>query len=143
MDYVPVINDVTMLAIRMGAPTGQRHQMRAADEQFQPVIEQTNPQPMTDEPGGYGVKHLAQGKAAGRGDRDDDLLEVRCPPRRKRLQNRPFDVDPLAVAGIPPADDLVNKAAIGGEVIKVAGAAQKNGIFDGLFEVAMRTLDRL
>ncbi|MCP1846135.1 dihydroorotate dehydrogenase [Bradyrhizobium sp. USDA 4524] len=33
-------------------------------------------------------------------------------------------VDPLGVAGIAAADDLVDEAAVGGEIIEVGSAAQ-------------------
>src|SRR6185312_11443317 len=51
-------------------------------------------------------------------------------------------VDPLGVAGIAAADDLVAEAAIGGEIIEVGSAAQQQGIGDRPLEMAMRALDR-
>lgn len=51
-------------------------------------------------------------------------------------------VDPLGVAGIAAADDLVDEAAIGGEIIEVGSASQQQRIGDRPLEMAMRALDR-
>jgi hypothetical protein len=45
--------------------------------------------------------------------------------RRQRLQGRALEIQPLAVASIAPADDLVDKAAIGFEGVEIARAAQQ------------------
>ena len=41
-----------------------------------------------------------------------------------------------------PSDDLIDEAAIAFQVAKVLVAAQKQGIFDRLLQMAVGTLDR-
>ena len=51
-------------------------------------------------------------------------------------------VDPLGVPGVAAADDLVDEAAVGGEIIEVGSAAQQQRIRNRPLEMAMRALDR-
>lgn len=51
-------------------------------------------------------------------------------------------VDPLGVADIAAADDLVDEAAVGSETIEVGSAAQQQRIGDRPLEMAVRALDR-
>src|SRR5438874_13698007 len=51
-------------------------------------------------------------------------------------------MQPLAVASIAPADDLVNKAAIGFEGVEIARAAQQQRVLDRPLQMAMRAFDR-
>lgn len=52
-------------------------------------------------------------------------------------------LDPLGVAGIAAADDLVDEAAIGGEIMQVGSAVQQQRIGDRPLGMAMRTLVRI
>ncbi|MGY3488089.1 hypothetical protein ACVW1C_005972 [Bradyrhizobium sp. USDA 4011] len=51
-------------------------------------------------------------------------------------------VDPPAVTGISATDHLVDKAAVGGEIIEVGNPAQQQRIGDRPLEMAMRAPDR-
>ena len=62
--------------------------------------------------------------------------------RRQRLQGRALEIQPLAVASIAPADDLVDKAAIGFEGVEIARAAQQQRVLDRSLQMAMRAFDR-
>ena len=68
---------------------------------------------MTDQPGWHGVEDLAQQETARGGDAHRDLLIIRGPPGGQRLEAGPFDVDALGIAGVDPADDLVDETAVG------------------------------
>lgn len=65
MNDVVIVDNLIVLAIRLSAPSGQRQQMRAADEDVEAIIEQTHRQPMADQTRRHGVEDLAQGEAAG------------------------------------------------------------------------------
>jgi len=56
-------------------------------------------------------------------------------------ERSPLKLDPLAIVGIAPADDLVDEAAVGIEVAEVAAAAQKQRILQRLLEMAVRALN--
>ena len=58
------VDDMAVPAIGPGAPAGQRHGRRAADEQLQPVVVKMDAQTVADQPGRNRVKDLAQGEAA-------------------------------------------------------------------------------
>jgi hypothetical protein len=58
------------------------------------------------------------------------------------LQGRALEIEPLAVASIATPDDLVDKAAIGLQVVEVARSAQQQPVLDRLLEMAVRALDR-
>ena len=125
MNDVSVVDDMAMPAVGVGSPAGRAHQMRAADEQLEPVVVETHAQPVPDQAGGHAVEHLAQDEAAGRCHRHDRLLIVRCAAVRQRLQRRTFDLDLPPDPGVAAAEDLVDEAAIGGKVLEVAAAAQQ------------------
>jgi len=61
---------------------------------------------------------------------------------RQALQHGALGIDPLGVAGIVAADDLVDEAAVSGKVIEVGGAAQQQRVEDRPLEVAVGSLDR-
>src|SRR5690606_21146534 len=107
-----------VLAAGLSAPSGQRHQRRAADEDIETIIIKAHTQPVADKPGRHGVKDLAQGEAAAARDPHYDLLEVAGAHLRQWLQHGAFGIDALALAGIAPADDLINEAAIGVKIVK-------------------------
>ena len=48
----------------------------------------------------------------------------------------------LRVAGVAAADDLVDEAAIGSQVVEVARPAQQQRVVDGPLEMAVRAFDR-
>ena len=86
MDHVPVIDDLIVLAVRMRAPARQRHEMRAADEQVEPIVVEAHPQSMADQARWDRVEHLAQREAAGGRDANDHLLVVGAAPIRQFLE---------------------------------------------------------
>ena len=96
---------------------------------------------MADQARGHRIEHLLEGEPAGRGDGDDRLLVIRRAVRRQRLQRRALEIQPLAVARIAPADDLVDKASIGLERIEIARTAQQQRVLDRSLQMAMRALD--
>ena len=77
---------------------------------------------MADQARGHGVEHLAQREAARGGDADADFLVVGGAPARQGLEFGAFDVDALGIAGVAAADDLVDEAAIGGQIGEVGRA---------------------
>lgn len=137
-----VVHHVVMLAIGLGAPSGQGQQMRAAHEHFQPVIEQADPQPVPDQAGGSGVEHFAQGEAAGAGDGDDNLVEVRGALLGQVLQMGALRLDALAPVRIAPADSLIDEGTIGAQILEVQTTAHEQTIPDCILEMTMSTLDR-
>jgi hypothetical protein len=122
VDDVPVVDDVTVFAIGARTAALQRHQGRAAQEQFQPVVIQPHAQSMTDQPRRDGIEHLAQDKAAGRTDVHTRFLVVRRALRRQWLKQRALGLNALAIARVDAADVLVDEAAIGIEVVEVIAA---------------------
>jgi len=97
---------------------------------------------MPDQAGGDRIKDLAQRKAARGGDADENLLMVRRPPGRQRVQSRALLIDALGVGGVAAPDDFVDKAPPGGEIVEIARAAQQERVLDRLLEMAMGALDR-
>src|SRR6267143_2938737 len=142
MDDVPVIDDVAMLAAGMRPPAAQRHQRRRAEEAFEAVVVEPYAKPVADQARRHRIEHLLEDEPAGRGDGDDGLLVIRRPAYRQRLQGRALEIEPLAVASIAAPDDLVDKAAIGLEVVEVTRSAQQQRVLDRLFEMAVRAFDR-
>src|SRR5450631_3829167 len=57
-------------------------------------------------------------------------------------EHRPLQLDALSIVGVASANDLVDEAAISGEVIEVAAAAQQQCVLQRLLEMPMRTLNR-
>src|SRR6266568_2791734 len=142
MDDVPVIDDVAMLSAGMRPPAAQRHQRGRAEEAFEPVIVEPHAKPVADQARRHRIEHLLEDEPAGRSDGDDGLLVIRRPARRQRLQGRALEIEPLAVASIAAPDDLVDKTAIGLQVVEVARSAQQQRVLDRLFEMAVRAFDR-
>ena len=126
----------------MSAPPGQCHQLRAAHEYLQPVIEKPDPQPVADQARWHSVKDLAQGEPAGAGDGDDDLLEVRRAVRRQSLQIGSLRRDTLALGRIPTPDDLVDEGTISAKIGKFRAAPHQECVTDRRLEVPMGALDR-
>ena len=50
VDYVPVIDDVTALAVRDRLPPPERHHRRRAKEAVEPVVVEVHAQAMADQP---------------------------------------------------------------------------------------------
>ena len=50
-------------------------------------------------------------------------------------------LDRLCMTGVLAADDLVDEAAIGGQLVEIGRAAQQQGIGDGALEMTVRALD--
>ena len=107
----------------MQSETGCPH-WRRAKETVEPVVVEVHAQAMADEPRRRGVENTAQNEAAARRDRDDLLLVIGGATLRQRSKPGPLQLDPLAVVGIPPADHLVDEAAVGIEIVEVPAAAQ-------------------
>ena len=80
VDDVPIVDDVTALALGDRPPAPQRHHRRRAEEAVEPVVVEVHAQAMADQPRRRRVEHAAQNEAAARRDRDDLLLVVGGPP---------------------------------------------------------------
>ena len=52
-----------------------------------------------------------------------------------------LDVDALGIAGIAAADDLVDEAAIGGQIVEIARSPHQQRVIDGALEMAVRAFD--
>lgn len=142
MDDVVVIDDLVMPAVGMATPAGQGHQMRAADEDLEAIVEEAYTKPMSDQAGGHGVEDLAQGEAAGARYRDDHLFEVGGATIGKPLQMRTLGVDALAVCRIAAADNLIDEDAVGAEIVEVPCSAHQQGVANGVLEMAVGAFDR-
>jgi hypothetical protein len=143
VDHVPVVDDMTAFAVRDGLPPSERHHGRRAQEAVEPVVVEVDAQAMADQPRRRGVENTAQNEAAARRDRDDLLLVIGGAALRQRSKPGPLQLNALAVVGIPPADDLIDEAAVGIEIVEVPAASQQQRIVQRLLEMAMRTLDRV
>jgi hypothetical protein len=106
------------------------------------IVIDSHAQAPPDQSRRYGVEDAPQGEAAGRGDRDHLLLEVDGAPGRQRGQRRAFQRNPFALAGVPPADDLVDEGAPGGEIGEVARSAQQQRVFKRQLQMPMNAFDR-
>ena len=93
--------------------------MGAADEDVEPIVEEAHPEPVADQARGHGVEHLAQREAARGGDAHADLLVVGRAPVRQILQFGALNVDALGIAGVLAADNLIDEAAIGGQIVEI------------------------
>jgi hypothetical protein len=109
---------------------------------FEPVVIKPHAQPVTDQPGGNRVKHLAQREGAGCRDIDVDLLIVGGLADRQLPQRYPLLVDALGVARVAAANDLVDEAPPCRKIVEVARGAQQQGVGERSFEMAMRAFDR-
>ena len=107
---VAVVDDMGAAVVAVAAAARQGHQMRAAEEDLEPVVVEAHPQPVTDEARGHGVEDVPQHEAAGGGHRDHRLLAVLGPPVRQWPQHGALGVDALAVAGVAAADQRVDEA---------------------------------
>lgn len=142
MDDVVVVDHLGALACPVRPRSLQVHEMRAADEELQAIVIEPDPEPVADQAGGDGVEDLAQGEAAGAGDSDYNLLEVGGASLGKLLQMRAFGLDAGAVAGIVPADDLIDEGAIRHKIVEVPAAAHQQSVADGALEMTVRAFDR-
>ena len=138
VDDVAVVDDMGAAAVAVAAAARQGHQMRAAEEDLEPVVVEAHPQPVADEARGHGVEDPAEHEAAGGGDRDHGLLAVLGAPVRQRPQHGALGVDALAVAGVAAADQRVDEGAVVGDRVEVARAAQQQRVLDGALEMAVR-----
>src|ERR1019366_4333533 len=59
MDYMAIVDDMAMFAIRPCSPAPQGDDVRRALEAFEPAVVKAHAQPVTDQSGGDRVKHLA------------------------------------------------------------------------------------
>jgi hypothetical protein len=82
-------------------------------------------QAMADEPRWRCVEDAAQDEAAARRHDDDLLLVIGRPALGQGSQRRPFQLDPLAIVGVAPANDLVDEAAVGIQIAEVTAATQE------------------
>ena len=121
VDDVAVVDHMAAARLPVdAAPASQGLHQGAAEEALQPIIIQPDAQTMADQPRGNTIKDTAQEEPAAAGDGDQHFLEVVGATRRQRLELRPLDLQRLAPARIGAADHLVDKAAIGVEIGKVA-----------------------
>ena len=56
------------------------------------------------------------------------LLMIAGPLPGQRLQRGPLGLDALGMMGVLAADDLVDEAAIGGEIVEVVAAAHQQRV---------------
>src|SRR5579859_1314860 len=54
----------------------------------------------------------------------------------------PFGLDAFEMARVLATDDLIDKAAIGAEILEVCSASQQQGVLDSALEMAMGAFDR-
>ena len=139
---MPVVDDVSALAVREGTTPSERGDGRDAEEAFEPIVEDADAQAMPDQSRGHGVEHAPQDEATRRRHWDHLLLEVGCTALRQGTQRRPFQCDGLGEIGVAAADDRVDEGAIGVEIGEVARAAQQQGVRERLLEMAVRAFDR-
>jgi hypothetical protein len=132
---------MAVLALAARPSTGQRQDRGGAEEAVQTVVEEPDPQAMADQPRGHGIKDLAQREATGGGDADDGFLIIAGPIEGERPERAAFGLDLLHPAGVLLADDLINEPAIGGQIVKVRGPAQEQGVPEGSLKMAMGALD--
>src|SRR5262245_4975781 len=101
-----------------------------------------NAQVMAFEARRHSVEHLTQHEAAGGRHHYPRLLMVTGATLGQRIERRPLEFETLAVLGVVASNDLVDEAAIGGEIGKVARATQKQRVLEGFLQMAMSALDR-
>ena len=143
MDDVMIVDDVAVLAAGLGRPTTpQGQQLRRAEEAFEPVVVEVNIQTVADQPRRNAVEDAPQDEAAARRDENASLLIVGRSSIGQRLERGALDLDALAVPGVAPPDHLVDEAAVGGEILEVARAAQQQLVVKRPLEVSVGALDR-
>ncbi len=121
-----IIDHVAIAVVGRPSASWQCQHQTAAKEAFQPVIIETHPQTVADQPGWNGVEDVPQKESAAAGHSDQLVLEVVGAPRRQRLELEPLDLQQLAAAGIGATDDLIDKAAVFIEISKIAAARSKS-----------------
>src|SRR5215471_18941361 len=142
MDDMAIVNDATVFVGSGPLPTtSQGLDRRRAQEALEPGVVEADTQVVADELRGDSVEDLAQDEAAAGRDPHPRFLVVARSPLRQLLEQRALKLEPLAVLGVVAPDDLVDKPAIGGKILKVARAAQQQRVLDGLLEMAVRALD--
>jgi hypothetical protein len=141
VDDVAVVDDVPVLAVRLGAPARQGHERGGGKEKLQAIVMETDAEPLADQPGGDGVEHLPQGEAGGGGDGDHGLLVVGRALDRQRAEGGALGLDAGGMTAVPPPDDLGDEAAIVLEVGEGGCAAQQQRVADRALEMAVRALD--
>ena len=139
---MPVVDDVTMLAIGAGAAARQGHLEAGAEIDVEAVVIEAHAQSVTDQARRGAVEHLAQNEPAGGGHGDDSLFVVGCPAPGQLLEGRPLDIDARSELGVVAPGHLVDEPAIGRQVGEVARAAHQHGVLHGLLQVPVRALDR-
>ena len=122
------------------APQGQK--FGGAEEALEPIVVETNVEPMSNQTRGNAVEHAPQHKAAARRDQDARVLIVGRAALRKSLERRTLDLNAFAVAGVAASDGLVHKAAVGGQIHEVARAPQQKLVAKRLLQMSMGALDR-
>jgi hypothetical protein len=84
---MPVVDDIRSAAVAVATAAQQRHEMRATEEDLEPIVVETHAQPVADQARGHGVEYPSQHEAARRHHGHDSLLAVVGPPRRQRPQH--------------------------------------------------------
>ena len=95
MDDMAVVDDVAALALRHRLAAPQRGNRRRAEEAFEPVVVNADPQAMADQARRHGVEHAPQEEAATGRDGDELFLEVGGAPPGQSAQGRALQGDPL------------------------------------------------
>jgi len=142
MDHMAVIHDVAAPGVTIAPATRQGQQMGGPEIEVEPVIMQPDAQAVADQAGWHGVEDPPEDEAARRRHRDMGLFAIRGAAGRQRLKHRALGIDTLAVMGVTPATEFIEKPAIGGKIAEVGRAAQQKRIRDGPLQVPMWPLDR-
>ena len=111
-----IADDAVVAAVRVGASARQGGKRRAADEDVEPVVVEAHAEPKTDKARGDRVEHLAQPEPSRGGDSHRHVLVVAGAPVRKAPRVGTLALDPLGIAGIGAADDLVDEGSVGGQI---------------------------
>ena len=119
-----VVDDMAMPTFSVRPPARPGHEMAAAEEELEPIVEQVHAQAMADQARRYGVEDLLQGEAARRSDHNDGLFVVGGAPFRQGLQRCLVQGDFFFVTGVAAANQLVDEAALSVNAVEVAAAAQ-------------------
>lgn len=138
---MPIVDNMTVLAGGMRPPARQGRQLGPTDEDREPVVVEAHPEAMTDQARRHGVEHLAKHEPAGRGDAHARLFVIGGTTAGERRKLGALDVYTLAVAGVDAPDDLVDEAAISGQIVERARAPHQESVLDRALEMAMRPFD--
>ena len=142
VDDVVVIDHMAALDVGHGPSSAQAGHRRGSEEAFEPVVEDANPQAVTDQPRRHGVEHAPQREAARRGHGDRLFLVIRGATLGQRRQRGLLQRDALDEIGVALADDAIDERAISVEIGEVARATQQQRVFQRLLEMAMGAFDR-